>query len=115
VTPGRAAIVTILGALNIVLGVIEWTILIWVVLSWFLFFASQSSFRWRYKQAFGIMNMLNDLFTRMTYPILKPFRRLLPAYKTGGIDWSPMLLLLSIWIVRTFVNLVLGPYTRAAV
>jgi uncharacterized protein YggT (Ycf19 family) len=111
VNPGPAALATLLGALNIVFGLLEWTILIWVVISWFLFFAAQSSFRWRYKQAFSILHQLNDLFTRMTYPILKPFRRLLPAYKTAGIDWSPMLLLLTIWIVRTFLNLVLQPYT----
>jgi uncharacterized protein YggT (Ycf19 family) len=109
VNPGRAGLLTFLGALNIVFEIIQWTILIWVVLSWFLFFAGQSSFRWRYKQAFGILNQLNELFTRMTYPILKPFRRLLPAYKTAGIDWSPMLLLLAIWIVRTFIMLWLRP------
>jgi uncharacterized protein YggT (Ycf19 family) len=87
-------------AFLIVLQFIEWLVLIWVVISWILFFASQTSFRWRYKAAFNILNQLNDIFSRMTYPFLKPFRRLLPPHKTAGIDWSPLLLLLAIFIIR---------------
>ena len=88
------------NAFLIVLQVIEWIVLVWVVLSWVLFFASQTSFRWRYKGAYSILNQLNDILTRMTSPFLRPFRRLLPPHKMGGIDWSPMLLLLAIFIIR---------------
>jgi uncharacterized protein YggT (Ycf19 family) len=87
-------------AFLIVLRVIEWIVLVWVILSWVLFFASQTSFRWRYKGAYGILNQLNDIFTRMTSPFLRPFRRLLPPHKMGGIDWSPLLLLLAIFVIR---------------
>lgn len=87
-------------ALLIVLSVIEWLILIWVILSWVLFFARQTSFRWRHRQFFSILEQLDEIFTRMTSPMLRPFRRLLPPYKTGGIDWSPLLLLLVIFILR---------------
>lgn len=92
----------------IVLQFIEWLVLIWVIISWILFFASQTSFRWRYKAAYGILNQLNDIFTRMTHPFLKPFRRLLPPYKTAGIDWSPLLLLLAIFILRGVVSYLYG-------
>jgi uncharacterized protein YggT (Ycf19 family) len=88
------------NAFQIVLGVIQWIVLVWVILSWILFFASQTSFRWRYKQAYVILNQLNEIFTRMTSPFLRPFRRLVPPHKTGGIDWSPLLLLLAIYIIR---------------
>lgn len=91
-------------AFLIVLQFIEWLVLIWVVISWILFFASQTSFRWRYKAAYAILNQLNEIFTRMTHPFLKPFRRLLPPYKTAGIDWSPLLLLLAIFIIRGVVS-----------
>ena len=91
-------------AFLIVLQFIEWLVLIWVVISWILFFASQTSFRWRYRGAYHILNQLNDIFTRMTHPFLKPFRRLLPPYKTAGIDWSPLLLLLAIFILRGIVS-----------
>lgn len=95
-------------AFMIVLQFIEWLVLIWVIISWILFFASQTSFRWRYKAAYGILNQLNDIFTRMTHPFLKPFRRLLPPYKTAGIDWSPLLLLLAIFILRGVVSYLYG-------
>jgi uncharacterized protein YggT (Ycf19 family) len=80
--------------------VIEIVVVVWVVISWVLFFAAQTSFRWRYKQAYVILNQLNDIFTRMTTPFLRPFRRLVPPHKMGGIDWSPLLLLLAIYILR---------------
>ncbi len=97
-----------ISALLIVLQFIEWLVLAWVVISWILFFASQTSFRWRYKAAYNILNQLNDIFSRMTYPFLKPFRRLLPPHKTAGIDWSPLLLLLAIFILRGVVIYLAG-------
>jgi len=99
-------------AFLIVLQFIEWLVLIWVVISWILFFASQTSFRWRYRGAYNILNQLNDIFTRMTYPFLRPFRRLLPPHKTAGIDWSPLLLLLAIFIVRGVAVYVYGLILR---
>ncbi len=36
---------------------------------------------------------------QLTEPLLAPIRRLLPA--TGMIDWSPMVLLLAIWVLRS--------------
>ncbi len=87
-------------AFLMVLRIIEWIVLIWVIISWLLFFAAQTSFRWRHKSAYVILNQLNDIFTRMTGPFLRPFRRLLPPHKMGGIDWSPLLLLLAIYIIR---------------
>ena len=35
---------------------------------------------------------------QMTEPILAPIRRVLPA--SGGIDWSPLVLMLVIWLLR---------------
>src|SRR6266851_963797 len=93
-------VVPFFNAFMIILEVIQWIVLVWVIISWVLFFASQTSFRWRYKGAYVMLNQLNDIFTRMTYPFLRPFRRILPPHKTAGIDWSPLLLLLAIFIIR---------------
>ena len=91
-------------AFLIILNVIQRIVLVWVILSWIVFFAAQTSFRWRYKGAYVVLNQLNDIFTRMTSPFLRPFRRLLPPHKMGGIDWSPLLLLLAIFILRGVVS-----------
>ena len=88
--------------------VIEWVVIVWVIISWLLFFASQTSFRWRYKTAYMMLTQINEVFSRMTYPFLRPFRRILPPWKTAGIDWSPLLLLLAIFIIRGVVGYLYG-------
>lgn len=91
----------------LVLELLQWTIFVWVILSWILFFASQSSMRWRYRGLFNVLNQLNDIFTRMTHPFLRPFRRFLRRFDTAGIDWSPLLLLLVIYLIRRLLVVIL--------
>lgn len=86
--------------LLMVLQILEWTVFVWVIISWILFFASQSSLRWRYRGFYNVLNQLNDIFSRITYPFLRPFRRFLRRFDTAGIDWSPLLLLLVIYLIR---------------
>jgi len=86
--------------LLIILDLLQWTVFVWVIISWILFFASQSSVRWRYRGFYNLLNQLNDIFSRMTHPFLRPFRRLLRRFDTAGIDWSPLLLLLVIYLIR---------------
>ena len=89
--------------LLIALATLEYLVLIWVLLSWILFFLRQSKFRWRNPRAYAVLEQLDDLFSRMTYPFLRPFRRLMRRMDTRGIDWSPLLLLLAIFIVRGLI------------
>jgi YggT family protein len=102
---GQAFGYAFLDVVLVALSVLEWMVLIWVILSWILFFTSQTSFRWRHKAAFNIVFQLNEIFTRFTNPILKPFRRLLPPWRTGGVDVSPILLFLAILFLRRFLIL----------
>jgi uncharacterized protein YggT (Ycf19 family) len=95
-------------AVLIVLSVLEWIIIIWVILSWILFFLRDSKFRWRHRQFFQVLAQLDEIFTRMTYPLLKPFRRMLRRFDTAGIDWSPLLLLLCIFILRGLLTAAYG-------
>ena len=97
-----------LDAVLVALEVLEYLIFAWVVLSWILFFARQSKFRWRNPKLFHILEQLDDIFSRMTHPFLKPFRRLLRRFDTAGIDWSPLLLLLVIFIVRGLIGILYG-------
>ena len=90
--------------LNAILEVVKWIVIVWVILSWLLFFASHSSFRWRNRGAYHLLEQLNDIFARMTYPFLRPFRRFLRRWDTAGIDWSPMLLFLVIWLVEQLIT-----------
>lgn len=89
-----------------ILYAIQWIILVWVILSWILFFMRNSQFRWRRRQLYAVLDQLNEIFERMTRPLLRPFRRLMRRVDTAGIDWSPMLLLLAIYIIRRVLLLV---------
>lgn len=100
---------TLFLVINWIFDVIIWMVFVWVVISWFVFFAAQTSFRWKHRSIFNILVQLDQLLSRAALPLLKPFRRLLPAHKTGGIDWSPMLLLLTIYIIRTLIVQLFGP------
>ena len=80
---------------NAVVELYIWCLIIWVVLSWLV--------------AFNVVNtrnrfvgMLGDFLDRITEPALRPIRRILP--NLGGIDISPILLILLIYFVRDFVN-----------
>jgi YggT family protein len=101
-------------AIGLVLGILEWIVVAWVILSWLLVFLRNSKFRWRYRQFYGILELLDDIFERMTRPFLRPIRRWLRRFDTAGIDWSPMVLLILIWIARQLlyaleVRLILSP------
>ena len=41
---------------------------------------------------------VNDVIMRITEPILGPIRRVLPSF--AGLDFSPMVVLIILWIVR---------------
>ena len=59
--------------------------------------------------AFNVVNIRNDfvraiwnLFIALTDPFLKPIRRFLP--NTGGIDISPIILLLAIMFIQWIIQ-----------
>ena len=90
-----ALIQVILYAISIYLFVL----LVWVVMSWLL--------------AFNVLNhrspvvaMLSDFLYRVTEPALRPIRRFIPHL--GGIDISPVVLILILY----FFQLVLGGFLR---
>ena len=40
---------------------------------------------------------------RITEPVLAPVRRLLPPWKTGGLDLSPLIVLIAIQFVERVI------------
>jgi uncharacterized protein YggT (Ycf19 family) len=98
-------IALVANIIGIILSILQWTIFIWVILSWILFFARQSKWRWRNRQLYGVLEQLDDIFERMTRPFLRPFRRFLRRFDTAGIDWSPLLLLLTIYVLQQLVRI----------
>jgi YggT family protein len=40
---------------------------------------------------------------KLTEPLLKPIRKYVPPYKMGGLDLSPMILLIILMFIKSFV------------
>lgn len=78
-----------------ILEIYTWVIIAAAIMSWLV--------------AFGVVNVRNqfirvivDLLYRLTEPVLRPIRRLLP--NLGGVDISPIVVILAIiflqWLIR---------------
>jgi YggT family protein len=95
---------------NFMLALIQ-TIILALDIYWWLLILS-AIFSWLY--AFNVINsrnqfvgMVGDFLFRITEPALRPIRRLLPDL--GGIDISPIILLLIIFFLRQFILLTVAP------
>jgi len=94
--------VSLLLLVQMVLGLFVWVLIISAVLSWLI--------------AFNVVNTRNqfvstisDVLWRITEPVLRPIRSVLP--NLGGVDISPVILILIIWFLQDF----LGRYIIPAV
>jgi YggT family protein len=58
-------------------------------------------------------NPIVRILYQLTEPVLRPIRKLVPPYKLGGLDLSPLILILLIQLVRsTIVYTVYGTPAR---
>jgi YggT family protein len=95
----------LLSILNLLLNVLWWVIIIQVILSWlFVFNVLNTSSQ-------GVRAFSNAL-ERITAPLYRPIRRLLPDF--GGIDFSPIVVLLGIMVVQRLLAGVALEYSSAA-
>jgi YggT family protein len=83
------------GIVDMVLQLLVWIIIIQAILSWLV--------------AFNVINtssnFVRTLLTgldRLTAPMYRPIRKILPDF--GGIDLSPIVLILAIQVVRKLVE-----------
>lgn len=67
------------NVLDIILTTFKWIVIIRAVLSW----VSPDPY-----------NPIVQFLVRVTEPVLKPIRKMLPPWKTAGIDWSAFIVIL---------------------
>ena len=79
------------GLIDIVLGLFVWLMILAVIMSWLISFNVVNTTN-------RVVHMLSDVLYRITEPALRPIRRFMP--NIGGIDLSPIVLLLAIWFLR---------------
>ena len=83
-----------IAILRKVIEIYTWIVIASAIMSWLV--------------AFGVVNTRNqvirfvvDFLYRVTEPVLRPIRRILP--NLGGIDISPVILLLGLFFLRSLL------------
>jgi YggT family protein len=102
VTKGRNLMNLIIDILRMLLDVVWWIIIVQAILSWLI--------------AFNVLNTGNDFvrqiwvaLDRMTQPLYRPIRRILPDF--GGLDLSPLVVLVALSILdRVLVEIQFSYY-----
>jgi YggT family protein len=84
-------LLALIDVVIILLKVVWWIIVIQMILSWLV--------------AFNVINTYNNFvrgllrgLDRITEPVYRPIRKVLPDF--GGLDFSPMVVLLVLWILN---------------
>jgi YggT family protein len=91
----------LLDVILILLDFYTYIIIAAVILSWLI--------------AFNVINtrnqivaMIADFLYRVTEPVFRPVRSFLP--NLGGIDFSPLIVLLIVYVVRRYISDYIYPY-----
>ncbi|HVV93055.1 MAG TPA: YggT family protein [Hyphomicrobiales bacterium] len=77
-----------------ILDIYFWIVIAMAVLSWLIAFNVINTRN-------QVVSMVWDMLIRLTEPVLAPIRRVLPNF--GGIDISPVILLLIIGFLRRLI------------
>lgn len=84
----------VFGMVEFLLLILMWIIIVQAILSWLV--------------AFNVINTYNPTvrsllraLDRMTEPLYRPIRRILPDF--GGLDFSPLVVILIIIILRDYL------------
>jgi YggT family protein len=100
-TFGRLAMRPILEVILYILDAYMYIVIAAVILSWLI--------------AFNVINtrnqvvaMIADFLFRITEPVFRPIRQLMP--NLGGIDFSPLVVLLIIYVIERSIQLYVYPY-----
>ena len=88
-------LIAVFDILDLLLRLLTWVIIGQVILSWLF--------------AFNVLNpsssgvrAFSDALERITAPLYRPIKRILPDF--GGIDFSPLVLLILIQILRKLLG-----------
>ncbi len=88
-------LLALFGVIDLLLRVLSYIIIAQAIISWLV--------------AFNVINTTNDFvrsflyaLDRITEPLYRPIRRVLPDF--GGIDFSPLVVLLLIVVVRMLLS-----------
>jgi YggT family protein len=79
------------GIIDMILQVLVWVIIVQIILSWLVAFNVINT-------SSNFVRTVLDALDRLTAPLYRPIRKIMPDF--GGIDFSPIVLILAIQILR---------------
>ena len=86
---------------DLLLDILWWVIIVQVVLSWLIAFNVLNV------HSGGVRNFIVAL-DRLTAPLYRPIRRMLPDF--GGVDFSPLVILILIQVLKKLLAGVVTSY-----
>ena len=92
-------LVPIINVIDILLGMYWWVVIISVVMSWLVQFNVINTQN-------RVVYMIGSAVNQMTEPLLRQIRRYVPIF--GGMDFSPVILLLALYLVREYLGVFRG-------
>ncbi len=98
-------VLALISIADLLLSVVMWMIIIQVVLSWLFAFNVLNA------GSGGVQAFVSAL-DRITAPLYRPIRRLLPDF--GGIDFSPLVILILIQVLKKLLAGAAMEYSFAA-
>ena len=90
----------LLEVILILLNIYWWIIVLAVIMSWLIAFNVVNTRN-------QIVGMIADTLYRLTEPVFRPIRNMLP--NLGGIDISPLIVLLIIYLIERYIALYIYP------
>jgi YggT family protein len=87
--------ISLLLVIDIVLELYMWCLIIAAILSWLSYGGVINTHN-------RFVYMISDFLYRITEPALRPIRRFIPL--VGGIDLSPVVLIIIIYFVRSLLR-----------
>jgi YggT family protein len=94
-------LIALVQIIDLLLSVLTWIIIIQVILSWLIAFNVLNT------GSGGVRAFLTAM-DRLTAPLYRPIRRMLPDF--GGIDFSPLVILLAIQVIKKLLAGVVTQY-----
>ena len=94
-------LIALVDIANLLLSVLTWIIIIQVILSWLFAFNVLNA-------GSGGVRAFVIALDRITAPLYRPIRRMLPDF--GGIDFSPLVILILIQVIKKLLAGVVTQY-----
>ncbi|HLH89488.1 MAG TPA: YggT family protein [Xanthobacteraceae bacterium] len=90
----------LLEVLLMLLNIYWWIVIIAVIVSWLIAFNVINT-------RHPAVNMIVDVLYRLTEPVFRPIRNVMPNF--GGLDLSPLVVLLIIYVIERSIVLYVYP------